>query len=153
MTTVKAEKVRVRGDRRSAPAQVRRWKNGHRLGKVTLLTLDDLDLRTGVAVFFKRIVNGVTADLAGVDNISTVEKTLITAFAGAAIYVEDLNVKTLRGEKVDVGEFAAACSTLVRIASKLGVSRRARDVSPTLEQYLEAKDALEEERDSEEHDS
>jgi hypothetical protein len=45
------------------------------------------------------------------------------------------------GQAVDLGELSGTASAMVRIASRLGISRRARDVTPTptVEEYAEYK--------------
>jgi hypothetical protein len=40
------------------------------------------------------------------------------------------------GEQIDLAEHAAAISSMVRVAARLGTTRRARDVTPTIDQYL-----------------
>ena len=49
---------------------------------------------------------------------------LVEAFAGAAVHVHDLNARLLLGEEVDITAHASAISTMVRIASRIGVHRR-----------------------------
>jgi hypothetical protein len=44
------------------------------------------------------------------------------------------------GEPVDVATFAQLTSTMCRLASRIGIERIARDVTPTLDQYLRAKE-------------
>jgi hypothetical protein len=63
---------------------------------------------------------------------------LVEAFAGAAVHVHDLNARLLLGEKVNILEHSTAISTLVRIASRLGTERVAREVVPTVKEYLDA---------------
>jgi hypothetical protein len=65
----------------------------------------------------------------------TIERALIEAFAGACITLQHLNTRLLLGETIDLAQHAQACSAMVRVASRLGLQRRARDVS-TLGDYL-----------------
>jgi hypothetical protein len=105
-------------------------------GKVRLLTRAALDGRTRSRKLFDAIVAGIENDLGGRAELSTVELALVEAFAGATIHVHDLNARLLLGDKIDLSEHAAAISSLVRVASRLGTRRRARDVTPTLDEYL-----------------
>jgi hypothetical protein len=41
------------------------------------------------------------------------------------------------GEQIDIGEHAVLCSTLVRIAQRIGINRRLRNVTPHLADYIE----------------
>jgi hypothetical protein len=40
------------------------------------------------------------------------------------------------GEQIDIQEHALLCSTLTRLAQRIGIERRARDVGPTLGDLL-----------------
>jgi hypothetical protein len=109
--------------------QVRKSTNGRYLGKAKLLTRDQIDGRSSAAQQFDAIADGITADLGGVDQLSTVQKHLVEAFAGAALSVNDLNMKLLLGKEIDILEQSTAISTLVRVASRIGLHRVARDVT------------------------
>jgi hypothetical protein len=104
--------------------------------KARLLTRENLDGRTKARKQFDAIASGIASDLGGEDRLSTVQKHLVEAFAGAAIHVNDLNARLLLGEAVDIVEHSQAISTLVRIASRIGISRMATDVTPTLSDIL-----------------
>lgn len=115
-------------------------------GKVRLLTAKSLDGRTRARKQFDAIANGIAADLGGVDQLSTVQRHLLEAFAGAAVHVHDLNARLLKGEKVDVITHSQAISSMVRVASRIGLDRRAKDVTPSLNDIIndiEAERALE----------
>jgi hypothetical protein len=105
-------------------------------GKVQLLTRDQLDRRTVAHKQFEAIAEGIARDLGGEGNLSTIEHHLVEAFAGAAVTVNDFNARLLLGGKVDVLEHAQAISILVRIATRLGLKRVAKDVTPTLGSLL-----------------
>ncbi len=111
--------------------------NGRRRSKLRLLTRDKLDRRTLASRKFSSIASGIAADLGGEDRLSTVQHHLIEAFAGAALHVADLNARLLLGQQVDIAEHSQAISSMVRIAMRIGVERLPRDVTPTLDQYLE----------------
>jgi hypothetical protein len=71
--------------------------------------------------------------------LSHIQMQLIEAFAGAAIALDSLNARILLGEQVSLAEHAKACSAMVRLATRLGLKRRAHDVTPpTLEDSLVA---------------
>ena len=110
---------------------------GRRRGKLHLLTRANLDSRTRAAKRFDAIAQGIVRDIVGGDEsrLSTIQKHLIEAFAGAALHVQDLNARLLLGAQVDLAEHSQIVSTMVRVASRLPNGRIARDV-PTLDQYL-----------------
>ena len=103
--------------------------------KVRLLTRDHLDGRTRAHRLFNEISRGVASDLGGEDRISVVQKHLIEAFSSVCVHLSALNVKLLQGEDVDIIQHSQAISTLVRVASRLGVTRVPREVE-SLDQYL-----------------
>jgi hypothetical protein len=106
-----------------ADAPTLRTGNGH--GKVRLLTRSSLDGRTVAAKQFDAIAQGIAADLrselTGRARLSTVQRHLIEAFAGCAIVLQAINARILLGESVDISDQSQAASTLVRLASRLGV--------------------------------
>jgi len=103
-----------------------------------LLTRDQLDGRTNAAKVFDRLVIDIEGDLGGRDHLSTIERALIEAFAGACVTLQHLNTKLGLGEEIDLSQHAQAVGAMVRVASRLGLQRRPRTIeTPTLSQYLE----------------
>ncbi len=96
--------------------------------KARLLTCDALDGRTFARRHFLAVVRGISEDLGGVDVLTTVQRNLIEAFAGVAVHVTNLNAHLLKGEKVDILAHAAAINALVKVASRLGMRRVAREI-------------------------
>ncbi|MBV8287559.1 MAG: hypothetical protein JOZ35_11615 [Hyphomicrobiales bacterium] len=68
--------------------------------------------------------------------MSTIERALIEAFAGAAVTLHHLNTQLALGQQIDLSQYAQVVSAMVRVASRLGLQRRSRDVTPTLSEYL-----------------
>jgi hypothetical protein len=108
----------------------------HRATRPQLLRRDKIDGRLGAAKLFDRLVTSIQADLGSRDQLSTIELALIEAFAGACVTLDNLNTRLLLGQEIDLSEHAQAVSAMVRVASRLGLQRRARDVSPTLSDVL-----------------
>jgi hypothetical protein len=109
-----------------APDKPRR----HRATKIQPLTRSAIDGRSNAAKQFAAIALGIAQDLGGEGRLSTVQRHLVEAFAGAAISVNDLNARLLMGEKIDILEQSQVISTLVRIAARLGVRRAITDITP-----------------------
>jgi hypothetical protein len=117
---------------------------GNGKGKIRLLTRDLLDGRTQACKQFDSIARGIAQDIGGEDQLSTVQKHLVEAFAGIALQVNDCNARLLLGERVDIIEHSTAVITLVRVATRLGVKRVAHDITamrPTAEDYFRFKAA------------
>ena len=110
----------------------------HRATKPQLLNRAQLDGRTNAAKTFDAIARAIALDLGGEAALSTVQKHLVEAFAGVAITVNDMNARMALGQEVDVLQQSQAISTLVRLASRIGVRRIAKDVTrPNVSEYLE----------------
>ena len=109
---------------------------GNGRGKVRLLTRQNLDGRTKARKQFDAIADGVADDLKGSGKLSTIQLHLIEAFAGCAIIINAINAQLLSGEDIDIADHSQAASTLVRLASRLGLRCVPRDVTSSLDQYL-----------------
>jgi hypothetical protein len=92
---------------------------------------------SGPSRFFKRMVQDLEADLGGRRYLSRIEGELIRGFCGAATLLQHQNVQIALGEttEIDPQAYATLASTLLRIGSRLGLQRRARDVTPDPLQY------------------
>jgi hypothetical protein len=122
--------------RRLTSGDARSVRNGNGKGKLRLLSRANLDGRTKARKQFDSIASGIAADLGGEEQLSTIQRHLVEAFAGAACHVNDINARLLLGEEIDVVVHSQAISTMVRIASRIGIHRVARDVSPSLSDLL-----------------
>jgi hypothetical protein len=111
-------------------AKIAKLRRQHRAHKHQPLTRSSLDGRTNAAKHFDSIVSEITNDLGGPDNITTIQRGLIEAYAGTAVRANEMNVKMLLGKDVSLADHALIVSSMVRVASRLGVERRARDITP-----------------------
>jgi hypothetical protein len=86
---------------------------------------------------FDSIASAIAQDLDEGGGLSTVQKHLVEAFASAAIHVNNLTARLLRGDQVDIVAHSQAISTMVRVAQRIGVARVAKlvDQVPTPEEY------------------
>jgi hypothetical protein len=101
----------------------------HRAVKPQLLTRGTLDKRSSAFKLFNRLAADIEADLGGRDQLSTIELTLIEAYVGATVTLQHLNTQLALGQPIDLGQHAQAVSAMVRVASRLGLQRRARSVN------------------------
>jgi hypothetical protein len=102
-----------------------------------------IDKTGGVARFFDKMVREIESDLGGRRQITRIQSELIRAFAGAATTLQYLNVQVALGEtsEIDLGGYATIASTMLRIGSRLGLSRHQREVQ-SLDQYLLSKQTI-----------
>jgi hypothetical protein len=103
-----------------------------------LLTRENLDGRTLAAKRFEAVARELAEDLGGADRLSAIQRHLVEAFAGVSIHLSDLHTRMLLGEKINIVEHATAVSTMVRIATRVGVERVQREIEP-LNEYLSRK--------------
>ena len=127
-TTSSADRAVV--ERRSSK-QCSRLSNGSKL-------LPDLDGRSAMARRFKDITSAVVTDQGGVDQCSESRLQLIRRFSAAAVLAEQMEARLANGEEINIAEHSLLCSTLVRIAQRIGINRRLKNVTPHLHDYLEA---------------
>jgi hypothetical protein len=121
MTVVDLKSRRVRKRRKPAPRD-----------------LVPFDKATGAARFFQRMIREIENDLGGRRDLSRIEGELIRAFVGAATLLQYQNVQVALGEssEIDLTGYATIASTMLRIGARLGFSRRARDLTPSLADLL-----------------
>lgn len=104
--------------------------------------LPNVDGRGLVARRYRDIAAAIAADQGGVDHISETQLQLIRRFAAAAVLAEAAEARLANGEQINIGEHALLSSTLVRIAQRIGIVRRSRNIVPDLRDYLENKNAV-----------
>lgn len=84
------------------------------------------------------LVSAHGSDLGGTDALSEAQSSLVRRVATIEIELEQLEGKLSKGEAVDLDAYTRAAGHLRRILETLGLERRSRDVTPTVEQYLAA---------------
>jgi hypothetical protein len=92
--------------------------------------LPDIDGRSAIARRFKDITSRILADQGGADQCSETRLQLVRRFAAAAVLAEQMESRLANGEQIDIQEHALLCSTLTRLAQRIGIELRARDVTP-----------------------
>jgi hypothetical protein len=96
--------------------------------------LPGLDGRSATARRFRDLVNAFVADMGGLDRCSEVRLGLVRRLAATTTQAEMLEARMVNGE-------ATLASTTVRLSQRLGLERRARNVTPSVGQYLAARTA------------
>ena len=98
--------------------------------------LPGVDGRTVVYRRFRDIASQVALDQGGLDQLSEARLQLVRRFAAAAVLAEQLEAALANGQEINITEHGLLCSTLVRIAQRIGINRVPRDVSLTLADIL-----------------
>lgn len=122
-----------------APPKALRRRARTALSRVTTgkEILPGIDWRTATARRYQDIVARIAADQGGADRLSEVRLQLVRRYAGGAVLAEAMEAKLAKGEPIDISQYALLASSLVRIANRIGIDRRARSVAPALKDYIE----------------
>jgi hypothetical protein len=103
--------------------------------------LPGIDWRSPTARRYRDLVAQIAADQGGADRMSESRLQLIRRFAASACMAESMEADLANGKTIDVAQHALLCSTLVRLAQRIGIDRTAREIVPTLHQYIAANHA------------
>jgi hypothetical protein len=101
--------------------------------------LRDIDGRSIVARRYRDIYHQITEDMGGADRMTEVALQLSRRFASASVILEGMETDLANGKQIDVGDFSLLTGVLSRLASRLGIGRKMRDVTPSLSEYLASK--------------
>jgi hypothetical protein len=108
--------------------------NGKRL-------FDGVDGRNPWVRRARDLIRGHTQDLGGPDNASAAERSIVRRAAVITTELEQLEARfALAGiaNPDDLALYFQGANNLRRLLGSIGLRRRARDVTPTLAQYLDA---------------
>ena len=104
--------------------------------------LPDIDHRTLWVRRFRDVLALQLSDLGGEDSISEAEKAIIRRAACLIVELEQLERRfALNGcaSSAQLLAYGRASNTLRRLLEAVGLQRRLRDVTPTLDEYLRHK--------------
>jgi hypothetical protein len=103
--------------------------------------LPGLDGRSASARRFRDLANAFVADMGGLDRCSEIRLGLLRRLAAVTVQAELLEARMVNGEAVDIATLCTLASTTVRLSQRLGLERRARNVTPSLREYLAGRTA------------
>ena len=104
--------------------------------KVRPLTVSHVDRRTRASKRARALIEGLAEDMGGMDALSVAERTLLERIALVVVLAESHESEWLQTGKVKVESYTALLNTLRRLLVTIGLRRRAKDVTPSLSQYL-----------------
>jgi hypothetical protein len=84
------------------------------------------------------------SDLGGEEQLSTLERLLAEHAALASAVVADSYTRWLKGEQIALSELSTVSNTYMRAAMALGLNRRAKDVTASIDTYLNEENAPDE---------
>ena len=133
---------RLRGGLPPGRAKVGRPKDPQKSRLTTApVLLANVDGRTTVARRYRDIATAIATDQGGADRLSETRLQLIRRFSAAACLAEQLESRLARGEEIDIQEHSLLVSTMVRVAQRIGIDRRAKNITPSLSEYLTPQEA------------
>jgi hypothetical protein len=88
---------------------------------------------------FKDLVANHASDLGGGELLSEAQVSLIRRVAAMEIELEEMEGKLSKGEDVNLDLYTRTAGHLRRYLETLGVERVARDITPSLHEYLAQK--------------
>lgn len=112
-------------------------RDERRLSTAKDLLLSGVD---GNSVRYKRFVEiakRLAVDQGGIADLSEARLQLLRRFAASCVIAEQLEVDLFSGKEVDIGLYVGLTSILARLGARIGIDRRAKQVAPTLTDYLE----------------
>jgi hypothetical protein len=87
-----------------------------------------------VARRYRDVVNELISDLGG--DPSGAQSAIARRAAALCVVCEQAEAEMVAGGILDLAEFTTAANSLRRLLSDLGLERRAKDITPSLSQYL-----------------
>ena len=100
--------------------------------------LPDVNGNSRQARRFRDLVNAFIIDLGGVDLCSEIKIALARRLAAVTVKSEWLEASMINGEEIDTALLCQLSSTALRLSTKLGLERIARNVTPSLSDILRA---------------
>ena len=120
----------------TAPRSARKARS--RISNHADLLPEIVDGRSSAARRFRDLVSAYLSDQGGLGQCSEVKIGLLRRLAAVTVQAEILEARMVNGEAIDVGTLCTLASTTVRLSQRLGLERRARDVSPSLGDVIRA---------------
>ena len=94
------------------------------------MVLPGVDQRSAIARRFRDVMCSVISDAGGIDSLSEAKLQLIRRFSALVVQAEAMEAAFAEGQPFDFDAHARISSTLVRLATRIGLKRVARDVTP-----------------------
>jgi hypothetical protein len=98
------------------------------------LFLEGVDGRSALARRYRDILAQLTSDIGG--DPSEAQSIIIRRATQLAVWCEQAEAEAAGGKALNIGEYATATNTLRRRLLDLGLERRMRDVTPSIDAYL-----------------
>lgn len=94
-------------------------------------------MRTSGGLRFKEICADLVDHLG--DEATAPQFAIIRRAAALGVWCEQAETAQAQGEDLDVAAYTTATNTMRRLLADLGLERKSRDVTPSLQDYIAAK--------------
>jgi hypothetical protein len=98
--------------------------------------MDNTDKRGPIPRRFNDLINIITADLGGADLLSEAQRQIIRRIASMSVWCESQESDMADGTEINIDRFQRTSNSLRRLCESIGLSRVARDITPSLQQYM-----------------
>jgi hypothetical protein len=98
------------------------------------LFLEAVDGRSLIARRYREILGQLVSDIGG--DPSEAQSILTRRAATLAVWCEQREMELAKGEEFNIADFTSATNTLRRVLNDLGLERRMRDITPSIDSYL-----------------
>jgi hypothetical protein len=96
--------------------------------------LEGVDGRSVAARRYRDVLEEFIRDIGG--DPSGAQSAIARRAAALCVVCEQAEAEMIAGGELDLAEFTTAANSLRRLLSDLGLERRAKDITPSLSQYL-----------------
>ncbi len=103
------------------------------------LFLEGVDGRSALARRFRDVLGEIVADMGGVEVTSEGQRQLARRVATLAVQAEQMEAEWAAGGELNIDTYVTLVNALGRALTRIGLRRRARNVTPDLKSYLAAK--------------
>ena len=97
-----------------------------------------MDGRSVTARRFRDVYEEIGSDMGGADLLSEGQRQLARRAAGLSVLSEEIESDLVRERPFSVQNYLMYTNSIRRVFEAIGLKRRPRDVSPTLQHYLQA---------------
>lgn len=101
--------------------------------------LPGVDMRTGPGRRYKELVYSMADDLGG--DLPTAKQAIVNRAAALIVWAENAEANFALTGELDIQQFTAATNALRRLLSDIGLERTSKDITPTLSEYLQDREA------------
>ena len=120
-------------------ARLRKHRSALTNGNRLFVLEGNADGRSASYRRFKDVLEQILADLGGADSLSEAQRQLCRRAAMLSVMAESMEADAIGNKPFDVDLYGQLTDRLGRCLQRLGLERKARDVTPSLQSYLAAK--------------